>query len=303
MRKRKKLTISLFLMACIFSSAVFASFANAHFFWVNSFESHAHQPPHAMVTLGFGHTIPMGDIFTAPNAARMNVDKFELFDPALKKTELIKVKSEITEAKITSENFDIFPADLAAQKIALKKDSLQGVYQLSAISEANFYTAYIDNKGRTRIKLKPKDEIDDIKQVKGSFKNQSFAKSYITLGKWTNPKPLGHKLEIIPLTDLSSVHVGDMVEVEVLFYGEPQSTTGQNNINITAGSNTFGLDDGFTLQSYLIKGKAQFRVQSKGQWLISTFKEEVITKDGKLKDLYGKADKVYHTATLTFNVK
>jgi uncharacterized GH25 family protein len=122
------------------------------------------------------------------------------------------------------------------------------------------------------------------------------------LGKWTKPKPLGHKLEIIPLTDLSNVNVGDMVEVEVLFYGQPQSTTGQNNINITAASNTFGLDDGFTLHSHLINGKAQFRVQSKGQWIISTVKEEGITKDGKLKDLYGKADMVYHTATLTFNV-
>ena len=277
--------------------------AQAHYFWVNAFDSFTHPPGHAMVTLGFGHTLPMDDIFTSPNAARMNVDKFELFDPAFKKTDLIKIKSKITEAEVTSENFDIFPADLAAQKIALKKDSLKGVYQLGAMSEANFYTQYIDNKGRTRIKLQPKDEINDIKQVKASFKNQSFAKSYITLGKWTNPKPLGHKLEIIPLTDLSNVHVGKMVEVEVLFYGEPQSTAHGNNINITAGSNTFGMGEGFTLHSHLIKGKAQFRVQSKGQWLISTVKSERVTKDGNLKDLYGKADNVYHTATLTFNVK
>ena len=293
----KKFLLSLLLLSCM------ASFANAHMFWINSFKSDAHQPPHAMVSLGFGHSIPMGDILTSPNAARMNVEKFELIDPNSKKTELIKVKLKNTEAEITSKNFDVFPADLAAQKIALKKDSLQGVYQLGAMSEENFYTAYVDTKGRDRIKLKPKDEIDNIKQVKGSFKNQSFAKSYITVGKWEKPKPLGHKMEIIPLTDLSNVKVGDMVEVEVLFYGEPQSTTGKNNINIIAGSNTFGLDEGFALQSSLKKGKAKFRAQSKGQWIISTFKGEIVTKNGKLKDLYGKADKVYHTATLTFNVK
>ncbi len=153
------------------------------------------------------------------------------------------------------------------------------------------------------MKHKPKDEIDDIKEVKASLRNQSFAKAYITLGNWTEPKPLEHKLEIIPLTDLSNVHMGDMVEVKVLFYGEPQSTTHKNMIYITAGSNTFGLDEGFNLQSFLMEGKAQFRVQSKGQWIINTMKGEGVTKDGKLKNWYGKVDTIYHTASLTFNVK
>ena len=192
---------------------------------------------------------------------------------------------------------------MAAQKIALKKDSLQGVYQVGVISEASCYTHYIDNKGRYRIKHKSKDELDNIKEIKASLKNQSFAKAYITLGKWTTPKPLGHKLEIIPLTDLSDVHVGDMVEVEVLFYGEAQNTSLKNSIYINAGSNTFGLDEGFKLQSFLKDGKAHFRVQSKGQWIISTVKGENVTENDKLKDLYGKVDKVYHTASLTFNVK
>ncbi|WP_321414647.1 DUF4198 domain-containing protein [uncultured Desulfobacter sp.] len=293
----KKILFSLFLLGCS------ASFAHAHMFWVNVFESDAHQPPHAMVSMGWGHTLPMDDILTDPNSARIGVEKLELYDPALKKTDLIKIKSKITEAEVTNEHFDIFPADLAAQKIALKKDSLPGVYQIGAISKATCYTHYIDNKGRYRIKHKSKDELDNIKEIKGSLKNQSFAKAYITLGKWTNPKPLGHKLEIIPLTDLSNVHVGDMVGVKVLFYGEPQSTSLKNNIYITAGSNTFGLDEGFNLQSFLVEGKAQFRVQSKGQWIINTMKGEDVTKDGKLKDLYGKVDTVYHTASLTFNVK
>lgn len=294
---KRNYTMKIFLLSLLLLGCM-APFANAHMFWINSFKSDAHKPPHAMVSLGFGHSIPMGDILTSPNSARMNVEKFELIDPNSNKTELIKVKLKNTEAEITNKNFDVFPADLAVQKIALKKDSQQGVYQLGAMSKENFYTTYIDTKGRDRIKLKPKDEIDNIKQVKGSFKNQSFAKSYITVGKWEKPKPLGHKMEIIPLTDLSSVKVGDMVEVEVLFYGKPQSTTGENNVDIRAG-----IGKGSTLHSNLINGKAKFRVQSKGQWIISTFKGEEVTKEGKLKDLYGKASIVYHTATLTFNVK
>jgi hypothetical protein len=44
-------------------------------------------------------------------------------------------------------------------------------------------------------------------------KYQAFAKSYVTVCKWTNPRPLGHGLEIIPLTDLSNLHVSDLVKM------------------------------------------------------------------------------------------
>jgi uncharacterized GH25 family protein len=52
-----------------------------------------------------------------------------------------------------------------------------------------------------------------------------------------------------------------------------------------------------------MKGKAQFRVQSSGQWMITVNHKEDVTEDGNLKDLYGKTDQVYHGASLTFNVK
>jgi uncharacterized GH25 family protein len=72
---------------------------------------------------------------------------------------------------------------------------------------------------------------------------------------------------------------------------------------ITAQSSSFGQSDGFSLLSYLMKGKAQFRVQSSGQWMITVNHKDDVTADGSLKDLYGKVDQVYHGASLTFNVK
>ena len=53
----------------------------------------------------------------------------------------------------------------------------------------------------------------------------SFAKSFMTVGEWKDPKPLGQGLEFIPRTDLSDLHAGDLVEVDVLFYGEPLNVT------------------------------------------------------------------------------
>jgi len=291
--------ISVFLIVALFSMV---SLAQAHSVWINSFESHAHKPPHTMVSLGWGHALPMDDILNSPNG-RIAIERFELLDPDLKKTDLLKPEFKLSKPDLSTDNFDLFTADLATQKVALKKDSAKGVYQFSAVSKPTFYTQYIDKKGKTRLKLKPKNEAKDIKKVLMAVKYQAFAKSYLTVGKWTNPKALGHGLEIIPRTDLSNLHVGDLVEVDVFFYDKPLSATAKSMEYITAQSSSFGQSDGFSLFSYIMKGKAQFRVQSSGQWMITVNHKEDVTEDGNLKDLYGKTDQVYHGASLTFTVK
>ena len=295
--KKKSLSVIVGLLLIAFSSSV-----QAHSVWINSFESHAHKPPHTMVSLGWGHALPMDDILTSPNG-RIAIERFELLDPDLKKTDLLKPEFKLSKPDLSTDNFDLFAADLAAQKVALKKDSARGVYQFSAVSKPTFYTQYIDKKGKTRLQLKPKSEVKDIKKVLMAVKYQAFAKSYLTVGAWSNPKPLGHGLEIIPRTDLSNLHVGDLVEVDVLFYGNPLDANPKSVEYITAHSSSFGQSDGFALFSYIIKGKAQFRIQSSGQWVISINHKDDVTEDGPLKDLYGKTEQVYHGASLTFNVK
>ena len=222
----------------------------------------------------------------------------------MKKTKLLKPDFKVSQPELETGNFDLFAADLGAQKIAMKKDSAPGVYQLGAVSRPTFYTQYIDKSGKTRLKLKPKSEIKDIKKVLMAVKYQAFAKSYLTVGKWTNPKPLDHALEIIPRTDLSNLHVGDMVEVDVRFYGKAADHHGPRVwITSPLTGSSFGQSDGFCLMSYIRDGKAQFRVQSSGQWMIGASHKDDVTADGPLKDLYGKAEQVYHSASLTFTVK
>ncbi len=227
--------------------------AQAHSVWINVFASNVHQPPHAMLSLGWGHALPVDDVLNSPNG-RIQIKTFELITPGLKRTSLILPSAQESPAVRSGKNFDIFPGNLATQKVAFKKDSSLGVYQFALSSVSNFYTQYIDKKGRKRLVLKPKDELNDIDKVLMSFKYQAFAKSYLSLGKWKNP----------------------------------------------AG---FGQSDGFELFSYLANGKAQFRVQSAGQWIISVNHKDDVSQDGPLKHLFGKAEQVYNGATLTFNVR
>ena len=284
----------IILLTLVFS----ASLANAHSLWINAFESHGHGGYNAMVCLGWGHALPMDDILNSVNG-RIAVERFELLDPSLKKADLLRPEFKIAEPKLSNENFDLFAADLAAQKIGFKKSSAPGVYQLGAVSRATFYTQYVDKKGKKHLKMKPKDQIKDIQTVLMAIKYQAFAKSYLTVGAWSAPKPLGHGLEIIPRTDLSNLHAGDLVEVDVLFYGKPP----KGMHYITAHSGSFGQSDGFELFSKVKKGRAQFRVQSAGQWMISVTHKDEVTPDGPLKDLYGKANVASQAATLTFNVQ
>jgi len=275
---------------------------SAHSFWVNSFESFNHKPGHITVGLGWGHTLPIDDILNSPNG-KVIVEEFSITDPKGDTTALKIPSSKTAKVQKETKSFDIYNADVGLQKIALKKDSPKGVYTIKAKSKPTFYTQYIDTKDRTRLKLKPMDELKNIKKVLFSVKYEAFANSYLTLGKWENPQVIKQGLEIIPKTDLSNVKVGDMVEFEVLFFGKPLNNSAKSKEFITAFSDTFGQGKGFSLYSKIKNGKAQLEIQSAGQWKVNCVHSAKVTKDGNLKDLYGKVNSAFHGASLTFNVK
>jgi len=275
----------------------------AHTLWVNSFESFAHKPGHITIGLGWGHTLPIDDTLNSPNG-RTVIEKYTITDPNGETTDLRAPANGTAEIVEEAKSFDLYNSDVGLRKIALKKESPKGVYKIEANSKPTFYTQYVDKKDRTRLKLKSKDAIKDIKKILLSVKYEAFASSYVVLGgKWEEPKAENKGLEIIPKTDLSDVRVGDLVEFEVLFYGKPLHASAKADAYLTADSASFGQGHHFSLYSKIKKGKAQFIVQSAGQWKVNCGYQEKVTKDGSVKELYGKADSLINAATLTFNVK
>lgn len=286
------------LLILIFSFA----FLNAHSLWVNSFESFTHKPGHTLVSLGWGHSMPLDDILNSPNG-KMVIKEFNLVSPNGEKMGLKIPSAQTAKPFHSNSNVDVFDGEVGLQKIAFKEKTKKGTYTIEAISKPNFYTAYIDKKGKERMKLKPLNELKDVDTVLMAVKFQAFGKAYLTLGKWQEQKPLGHGIEIVPISDLSNVRVGDLVQFQVLFNGKELDANAKSIDYIAAQSSSFGQNDGFGLFSYVIKGKAQFRVQSSGKWIVSISHKEDITKNGDLKELYGKANQAYYSASLTFDVK
>nr|WP_319396744.1 DUF4198 domain-containing protein [uncultured Desulfobacter sp.] len=278
------------------------STVGAHSLWVNCFDStKIHQPGHATISLGWGHTMPIDDM---PNSvmAKLNIAEFNLADPAGNRNKLYKPEPKTVKAFKSNANYDLYISDVANQQIALKKETKQGVYLIAAVSQKATYTQYIDTKGRTRFALKPMDAIDGIQKVLSSVQYQAFAKSYLAVGKWTMPRPAGHDLEITPLTDLSRVKPGDMVEFDVRFHGKPMTWGPNSQSYITGYSPSFG-GERFAVFSMVLEGKAQFKVQNAGQWRVNILSSKMVTQDGPLKDLYGKVKTVNNAATLTFTVR
>ncbi len=252
-----------------------------------------------LVTLGYGHSFPLDDLLTD-----LTLESFTLHDPELKATQLpLPVAKQAATMKLDN-HLQIVSGDLAARKIILEKGCPSGVYQVSAESKDNYWTYYIDTKGRKRWAAKPMNEVTQAQKILRGMRYHPFAVSYFTVGKWQTPKSLGQELEIVPMTDLSNVHAGDLVKFKVLFMGKELTTDPSLSIEyITAKSDTFGATEKFSLSSILYGGKGQFRVPTAGNWLVNVYTRQNVTKDNALKHLAHKCTTVLYSSSITFTVQ
>ncbi len=282
------------LLFLIHGSLVFG-----HTFWVNTFDSQAHQPRHVLVTLGYGHSFPLDDLLKD-----LTLESFTLYDPELKETSLPLPVVQQAETIKLDNHLQVVSGDLAARKIILGKDSPTGVYQVSAESKDNYWTYYIDKKGRKKWAAKPMNEVTDAKRIIRGMRYHPFAVSYFTVGKWQTPKSLGQELEIIPMTDLSNVHAGDLVKFKVMFMGKELTTDPSLSLEyITAKSDAFGAAENFSIASLLFDGNGQFRVPTAGNWLVNVYTRQNVTEDNALKHLTKKCTTVLYSSSITFTVK
>lgn len=277
------------------------SVASAHMFWVNTNESYNHPPGHVTTALGFGHMLPFDDLLTSDHGV-IRIGSYQLVGPDMGVHEMELPDPAMPPKKATPDGLTVQSGDVGVRKIALTKDAKPGTYQVAVKSVPMFFTKYKNKKGKTSMAPMPADKIKDLDKVLQSFKYQSYAKSCFTIKKWQRPKALGHELEILPLTDLSNVRPGDLAEFEVLFNGKPLNSDANAMYTLECTSNTFGGPDGFFLSSYIIHGKAKFRMPTAGQWVANLYVKGDVDKDPSLKVLKGKCTTVFTAATLFFTV-
>ena len=152
---------------------------------------------------------------------------------------------------------------------------------------------YIE-KGKVHHKIGPKTEVKG--KVILSLYYEQYAKCLVNVGRKNLinfDKPVGHKLEIVPLKNPINLRLGDYLPVKVLFNGKPARF-----LRVYATYSGFSTGDDFAYAtSTNSEGIAKIRIIHWGPHLIKARME--LPAPDNLKD---KCNKLAYTATLTFEI-
>lgn len=294
----KKILFSFFLVG----SLLLAGNASAHNFWISLTESLNHPPGHVISQLGFGHSLPIDD-FLVGDFGKIEIAKYQLVGPKGEIADLGALDLTPSPTLKTPTELIVQQGDLGLRKISITKKSEHGTYQVVAESEPTFFTSYVNTKGKMRIAPLPIDAISDVKEVKSSFYYGSVAKAFFAVGEWSEPKPMGHSLEVLPLDNMADLHEGDLVHFSITFNGRPVNANAEFIATMDCYSNAFGGPDKFHLSSTIIDGKAQFRMPAAGQWAGVVLYQQKVTGNASMKKFAGKCTQVFTAASIGFTVK
>lgn len=266
-----KLIKILLLGATTFSSLL------AHDLWINTFDNLS-KKKYVMIGLSRGHKLPIQDYIPG----KIKFDSFDLVDPNNQTIELEKPIERLKKS-FENESLSIVKSNLALQKVSFEESAIKGTYSVSLKRQKNFFTEYIDTKGKKRFKRALKKDIKGIKELISEKEINNFSKSYFVLGEWSTPQALGHDLEILPQNDISKLKKGDVLELKVLYKGKEL----ESGYMTAKHSSKKKMNPFF---SKIKKGKAKFIITNKGQWFFKT----VHNKKEKINSL--------NIATATINI-
>jgi len=265
---RKILNLGLVLVICLWTSSVFG-----HTLWLNASDySPQIRPGHKAKTavyFGWGHHYPVDGFL-----AQEKLEEFSLIGPDGKKSFL-------------SPN----PGGFLATQLNLEQS---GTYILAAVKKGVFYTMY-EKDGEIQHKLGSKEGVEEVIL---SSHSQQYAKAVINVGEHSDnsfSKPVGHKLEIIPLKNSKDLKGcgGHFLPIKVLFEGKPA-----RYYKVYATYMGFSAEDDFAYTTSTdSKGEARIRLISRGHWLVKV--DMRIPAPDELKE---KCNHLHYTSTLTFEV-
>ncbi|RXJ75321.1 hypothetical protein CRV03_13635 [Arcobacter sp. F155] len=235
---------------------------SAHEFWVDSQNNTT-----PSFNIGYGHDFP--------KLEKIAEDRVDIF-------EALKITGE-------KKTLELKRSSSANYNYELNQKLENGSYILSGVYKPTYWTKDENFKW---FKGKAKDEIS----TKATYCEKAHleAKNVFSIGnKYSDiiTKPIGHKLEIIPLSNPKDYKVGEPFKVKVLFKNRP--------LKVSVVKATL---EGYLKGKYAYYGRTDLRGVTEilplkaGKWLVKVEVEK------ELKD-NTKCDKEINVATLTFDIK
>lgn len=254
----KKSILPLAVLAMIAASSSYA-----HDLWVNA-SAKAGEPITAEI--GYGHDFPRAE--EIPEA------RLGLFTPM----QIYSEDGKHSDLSQKGENYQ-YVGDVPLEK---------GVYIVTATYKPTFWIQKNDGKweqGKTR---------GDSDEVKYCEQAAMFGKRIVHIGDAQSDfakKPIGQKLEIIPVDDPSNFREGEAFTVQVLYEGKPLKTT-----TVTGTFDGFPQDQKAFSGKTDLKGKIKVTPLHKGNWLLLV-EHKAPFDDSNL------CDETINIASLTVDVK
>jgi len=257
--------VALTLASAVWLLAVHVPAGHAHDMWINMQDYALGKSKPAVLSVASAHhfVVPGGDLM-----ARAQVDKVVFYSPDGKEV----------------------PAAPRGDTEYQSKSPLEapGTYMAVAVPQNGFVS--LTPEGRQRGKTKK-----DLKDVVECRYSEKSAKALFTVGAPGGSafsRPLGHKLEIIPLKDPATLKAGEDLPVKVLFKGQPARTY------------VYGTYAGFSNESSVFaytvqtdkEGIAKVKLIKPGTWLLLV-KQEMPYPDATV------CDTLAYAAALTFQVR
>ncbi|HSE41209.1 MAG TPA: DUF4198 domain-containing protein [Acidobacteriota bacterium] len=161
-----------------------------------------------------------------------------------------------------------------------------GTYQIGWQSKETYIS--IDPKTfNTYIKLENyKDAIEKRRtagneNTEGRERYSRFIKTFVQVGTEKSDhftKPLGFKIEIIPKQNPSGLHVGDELDVLVLFEGQPLAS---NRVMVTYDKYSTTPEDYAQILETDSSGNVRIKITHSGLWLVRTNRMIALSGDQK----------------------
>lgn len=220
--------------------------------------------------IGYGHRYPVDDFLPPSNLA-----EYSLTGPGGTRKEVVPANA----------------SGFLESEIHVKEP---GHYIVAVATKPGFYTMYKES-GVIHHRLGPKTGLSDV--VLSNYYEQ-YAKSLVTAGTADSrdfEKPVGHRLEIIPLEDPTTLKGdgGHTIPLKVLFNGQPASFC-----RVYATYSGFATTDDFAYATTADgQGVVKIRLTHWGPWLIKANLKR--PPSAEMKD---KCDEMNYTATLTLGI-
>lgn len=237
-----------------------AGLVKAHTLWINVVPEFNR---HVVANIGYGEVMNGSELLT-PDWWPMYIESYELYSPDGEKTELSVPKLVTQEKQKLKSGIQVQAGgDTGQKKFIISESTDKGMYQIVAKTHLAHVVTYLDKEGKkhyadaTFMKLPKEAQI--IKKKYGI----NFMQAVFAVDNWSTFNPTGLPLEIVPLSNLHNVRVGDRVQFKVLLNGEPLT---KSEPFITAYNLGFG--DRWGMHSELIDGVGEIRVAEAGIWRI-----------------------------------